>query len=291
MTSPLAHWRRLTAPTTDGDLARRQEAVLLNVLAGLIVLSLATQVAQLVRVATGSGLVGLAWWGINVGFLVAVAGLVRLTRSGRPRVAAAALISLLGLLGLAVLLADGIDNSMWALVFGLCVVLTTILLGGRAGLAVAVAGGTVAVLVAALIEAGVFEPLVEVRSSGTLISDGLGIFAVLGFIAAVCVLYVRDVGTSIDEILTHGAAASPLRQLRTSNLSVREIEVVRLIAEGLTNDQIAQRLFISSRTVQTHVKNAMGKTDSVNRTVLGVLAVREGLVPIDGGWAAAENGG
>lgn len=281
MSSPRALWQRLTEPSTDGDQARRQEAVLLNVLGGLIVLSLVTQVAQLARVAMGSGLAGLAWWGINVGFLVGVLGLVRLTRGGRPRLAALIVSALLGLLGLAVLLADGLDNAMWALVFGLCVVLSTILLGGRVGLAVAVAGGTIAVFVAALIQAGAFEPLAEMSTPSGAVSDGLGVFAVLGFIAAVCVLYVRDVGTSVDQILTNGAEGSPLRQLRTSSLSVREVEVVRLIAEGLTNDEIAQKLFISPRTVQTHVKNAMSKTEAANRTVLGVLAVREGLVPMD----------
>jgi DNA-binding NarL/FixJ family response regulator len=61
---------------------------------------------------------------------------------------------------------------------------------------------------------------------------------------------------------------------------MREIEVVQHVAEGLSNDAIASKLFVSPRTVQTHVANAMRKTDCANRTALGVLAVREGLVPL-----------
>jgi DNA-binding CsgD family transcriptional regulator len=65
----------------------------------------------------------------------------------------------------------------------------------------------------------------------------------------------------------------------TDKLSVREVEVVQLVAGGATNDEIASRLFLSPRTIQSHVKSAMEKTGTRNRTELAVLAVREGLVP------------
>ena len=45
----------------------------------------------------------------------------------------------------------------------------------------------------------------------------------------------------------------------TDPLAKREVEVARLIAEGLTNKQIGTRLFISERTVATHVRNIMNK--------------------------------
>lgn len=49
-------------------------------------------------------------------------------------------------------------------------------------------------------------------------------------------------------------------------LSEREMEVLRLIAEGLTNREIAQRLYISVSTVKRHTANIYGKLDVHNRT-------------------------
>ncbi len=67
--------------------------------------------------------------------------------------------------------------------------------------------------------------------------------------------------------------------LVTDSLTAREIEVVQLIAGGATNEEIAARLVISARTVDSHVKNAMRKTTARNRTDLAVIAVGDGLVP------------
>ena len=55
--------------------------------------------------------------------------------------------------------------------------------------------------------------------------------------------------------------------------------MVRLIAGGATNEEIAERLVISPRTVQSHVDRAMRKTAARNRTDLAVLAVQSGLAP------------
>lgn len=75
---------------------------------------------------------------------------------------------------------------------------------------------------------------------------------------------------------------SPLRGVAdplTDTLSVREVQVVQLVASGATNEEIADRLFLSPRTIQSHVENATRKTGTRNRTELAVLAVMEGLVP------------
>ena len=55
-------------------------------------------------------------------------------------------------------------------------------------------------------------------------------------------------------------------------ITARESEVLGLVAEGLTNAQIAERLFLSIRTVDTHVANLLAKTGARARTQLRVWA-------------------
>jgi len=64
-------------------------------------------------------------------------------------------------------------------------------------------------------------------------------------------------------------------------LTVREMEVIRLIAEGLSNQEIAERLVISERTVRTHVTNILGKLHLANRTQAALYALREGLADLE----------
>jgi DNA-binding NarL/FixJ family response regulator len=66
-------------------------------------------------------------------------------------------------------------------------------------------------------------------------------------------------------------------------LTAREREVVVLVASGLSNDQIADRLFVSASTAKTHVARAMLKTGARDRAQLVVLAFEAGLVRP--GWA------
>ncbi|PKO00474.1 MAG: hypothetical protein CVU42_04380 [Chloroflexi bacterium HGW-Chloroflexi-4] len=61
-------------------------------------------------------------------------------------------------------------------------------------------------------------------------------------------------------------------------LSKRELEVLRLLAEGLTNQQIANKLFISIRTVKKHVENIHGKLNVQNRTQAVSTALSLGLL-------------
>ena len=63
-------------------------------------------------------------------------------------------------------------------------------------------------------------------------------------------------------------------------LSERELQVVRLLVDGLGNQEIAARLGVSRRTVHAHLSNAMGKTGTQTRTQLVVYALRAGLVPL-----------
>ncbi len=63
------------------------------------------------------------------------------------------------------------------------------------------------------------------------------------------------------------------------NLSPREYEVLAIVAEGRTNREIAERLFISERTVGVHVRNILGKLGVAGRVEAASVAIRLGLVP------------
>ncbi len=62
-------------------------------------------------------------------------------------------------------------------------------------------------------------------------------------------------------------------------LSEREIEVLQLIAEGLTNQLIATRLYLSLNTVKAHTRNIYGKLGVNNRTQAGARARALGILP------------
>jgi len=84
-----------------------------------------------------------------------------------------------------------------------------------------------------------------------------------------------DVMTSrILELRSNGAAAAP----GPAELSSRELHVLKLVARGLTNKQIASKLAISDKTVRNHLSRIFRKLDAGNRTEAVMNAMRAGLL-------------
>ncbi len=67
----------------------------------------------------------------------------------------------------------------------------------------------------------------------------------------------------------------------TATLSDRELQVIELVAAGLTNQEIADNLEISKRTVDNHISNILNKTKTSNRVALVRWALQSGKVCID----------
>ncbi len=94
-----------------------------------------------------------------------------------------------------------------------------------------------------------------------------------------------------EAVLHPRVATRVMRELRGAGgeapnafreLSDRELEVLRLIADGLSNAEIARDLFVSEQTVKSHVSNILSKLHLADRTQAAVYAWRQGAVRRDG---------
>ncbi|HEY45066.1 MAG TPA: response regulator transcription factor [Anaerolineae bacterium] len=81
------------------------------------------------------------------------------------------------------------------------------------------------------------------------------------------------------KLLAHTARTTPAPKTKiVEELSEREVEVLKLLARGLSNADIAQRLFLSEGTVRNYVSAILAKLDVADRTQAAILALRYGLV-------------
>ena len=87
--------------------------------------------------------------------------------------------------------------------------------------------------------------------------------------------------TLISRFLREPASGPPPASAALESLTPREKEIVALVAVGLSNDAIAERLYVSPLTAKTHINNAMGKLGARDRAQLVVLAYQSGLVRAD----------
>ena len=112
-----------------------------------------------------------------------------------------------------------------------------------------------------------------------------GAFLYPGLAKALIRAYVTDSSSpttdraSLDQ--DRAKASNLAQELRV--LTPREVEVLRLVAEGRTNQQIADQLVLSIKTVQAHRANVMEKLGLHDITQLVRFAVRHGLIPLEEG--------
>jgi DNA-binding NarL/FixJ family response regulator len=87
---------------------------------------------------------------------------------------------------------------------------------------------------------------------------------------------VASGGTYVDPVLAGTLAASSIGN-KLPELTQRERDVLRLLADGLANEEIGKRLYLSAETVRTHVRKAMDKLDADTRTQAVARALRDRL--------------
>jgi DNA-binding NarL/FixJ family response regulator len=73
-------------------------------------------------------------------------------------------------------------------------------------------------------------------------------------------------------------ASNHKKSMQPGMITDRELEVLKLIVEGFSNSKIADKLYITSGTVKTHVRNIMNKLSANDRTQAAIIALRSGLV-------------
>jgi len=82
----------------------------------------------------------------------------------------------------------------------------------------------------------------------------------------------------IRKLMNQVSAQAATPQQIAPDLTERELEVLRLVAEGLSNREIASTLVISEKTVKTHVSSLLSKLGQEDRTRLAIYAIKRGLV-------------
>jgi HD-GYP domain-containing protein (c-di-GMP phosphodiesterase class II) len=95
-------------------------------------------------------------------------------------------------------------------------------------------------------------------------------------------------GDAVAAVLSAAGHRAPRRQARAAGLTGREVEVLRLLARGLSNKEIGERLGISRKTASHHVEHIYAKTGTANRALASLFAANHGLI---GGPSGADGAG
>jgi NarL family two-component system response regulator LiaR len=125
----------------------------------------------------------------------------------------------------------------------------------------------------ALLEAGAAGYLLKNVSGGNLVN------AIRSVYAGEAVLHP----TIAQKVFSRFGGGSPETDhpIQSVELSERETEILKMAAQGLSNQDIADRLFLSRRTIQTHLANIFRKMDVGSRTEAVLQALRKGWLGLD----------
>jgi NarL family two-component system response regulator LiaR len=93
-----------------------------------------------------------------------------------------------------------------------------------------------------------------------------------------------SIARKVLEELSHPAGNPPTPE----PLTERELEVLQLVSQGLSNQEIAERLVIGDATVRTHIGNILGKLHLANRVQAAIYALRKGLSSLDDSGSTQE---
>lgn len=126
-------------------------------------------------------------------------------------------------------------------------------------------------LIFSAIKAGALSYLLKDADADTVLD------AILAANRGEAVLHPRIARRLMIEVTTPAGRRDP-----AAELTPREMEVLQLIAQGLSNAEIAQALVITERTVKAHVSNLLSKLHLSDRTQAAIYAWREGLVDDEG---------
>ncbi len=96
-------------------------------------------------------------------------------------------------------------------------------------------------------------------------------------VQAIPLLEIMDRTMAGGHIFPDAPPVSRLGQAKSTEFTERELEILRLLAEGMTDKEIAEAVFLSVTTVRYHVNNLIGKTGMKSRTELAVNAVQSGI--------------
>ena len=88
-----------------------------------------------------------------------------------------------------------------------------------------------------------------------------------------------DIARKLMEQVAHQPPLT--REAQEEGLTERERDVIQLVAQGCSNQEIAKQLVISEKTVKTHVSNILSKLHLEDRTQLAIYAIKKGLVDLD----------
>ena len=86
-------------------------------------------------------------------------------------------------------------------------------------------------------------------------------------------------GPAVDAVLEAAGHRLPRRRETLSGLTAREVEVLILLARGMSNKQIARQLVITPKTAGNHVEHIYAKTGASSRAATALFAVQHGLLP------------